>query len=380
MNTAVKLFAHAYAARDQLSASGRACLTLAAARFGTREQIDTLLRNLDNGLQRTSAAGLGDTVHWGAAQNYWRASDGAVESTALTLLALLELDPNSALIEPAANWLVLNRRSSHWSSTRDTAFAVLALNHYLKLRGDLDAAGEIELLANGQSVSRLKFSRSTLLDTGAAISIPAALLRDGTNKFQLRRLAGANPLHVTAIASSWARGDDVKPAGHLIEVGRLFERHKAEPTLIGTLRITPEALDARGGMVQAGEEVTARITLHVPNDLEYVMIEVPKPAGCEPLNPLSGWDARIVRVEKTNSKRAANSSREEGRALYREERDDRSVFFLDRIEAGTWELRFGLRAIVAGDFRALPVSAEAMYVPEITANSDARRVVIEQPE
>ena len=67
-----------------------------------------------------------------------------------------------------------------------------------------------------------------------------------------------------------------------------------------------------------------------------------------------------------------------GRPIYREERDEKSVFFLDRLEAGTWEIRFGMRAVTPGDFRALPVKVEAMYVPEIRANSDARRVRVEE--
>jgi len=29
------------------------------------------------------------------------------------------------------------------------------------------------------------------------------------------------------------------------------------------------------------------------------------------------------------------------RAIYREEHDDRSVFFIDQLAAGTWEIRFG---------------------------------------
>ena len=373
-----KRFETLFVAREKLSASGRASLALAAKTFGTPDQIAVLLRNLDNGVQRASAAGLGETVHWGTSHDFWRATDGAVESTALTLLALLELDPKNKLIEPAANWLVLNRRSAHWSSTRDTAFAILALNAYLQQVGQLDAAGEVELLVNSTSVQRVKYSRASLLDTPSTFAIPATALRGGTNTFTLRRIAGSNPVNATAFASSWARGDDVKPAGHLLNVARLFERQKAEPTLVGTLRLTSESLGSSGA-ARAGEEVTARVTLVVPNELEYVMIEVPKPAGCEPLNPLSGWDARLVRVEKRDRPQTPSQPpTDEGRPLYREERDDRSVFFLDHLEAGTWELHFGLRAVTPGDFRALPVTAEAMYVPEITANSDARRVKIER--
>ncbi len=368
-------FTAAFAERDRLSASGRAWLTLAAARFGTRDQTATLLRNLDNGVQRASAAGLGNTAFWGATRNYWRASEGAVESTAITLLALLTLDPKNPLVEPAAHWLALNRRSSHWSSTRDTALAILALNSFLVRHGNLDASGEVELLANQTPIRRIAFSPDTLLQTPTAIEVPTSSLRPGENTFTLRHTSGRNPVLATALASSWARGDSVQSAAHLIAASRTFERHKAEPTLIGELRLTPELL-APHGSARVTEQVTARITLTVPNELEYLMIEVPKPAGCEPLNPLSGWDARLVRLPTHENK--TSTTADSGRPLYREEHDNRSVFFIDRIEAGTWELRFALRAVTPGDFRALPVTASAMYVPEITANSDSRRLVIER--
>jgi uncharacterized protein YfaS (alpha-2-macroglobulin family) len=66
-----------------------------------------------------------------------------------------------------------------------------------------------------------------------------------------------------------------------------------------------------------------------------------------------------------------------GRSLYREEHPDRSVFFLHHLPAGTWELRYTLRASFAGDYRALPVVAQAMYAPVVSANTDARRLVIQ---
>jgi hypothetical protein len=144
----------------------------------------------------------------------------------------------------------------------------------------------------------------------------------------------------------------------------------------------PAAPLADGGSAITGEQVSAEVTLCVTNELEYVMVEVPKPAGCEPLNPLSGWDARLAKVEKAADPGLKDSENghekgESGRAIYREEHDDKSVFFLAHIEPGTWKIRFGLRAMTPGDFRALPVEATAMYVPEVRANSDARRVKIE---
>jgi hypothetical protein len=229
-------------------------------------------------------------------------------------------------------------------------------------------------------VRRVTLDRAALLD-GPVVSLEASLLKAGKNMIELRRVGGRSPVYGLALISAWATGEAVKPAGHLLEAGRTFDRQKARATLVGTLHFTPEPQPVVG-RANAGEQVVARVALNVPNDLEYVMVEVPKPAGCEPLNPLSGWDARLVRIGKTGTERtvggASDLDEDGGSAIYREEHDDKSVFFTDRLGAGNWEIRFGLRAVHPGHYRALPVQAEAMYAPEVRANSDARRLRIEK--
>lgn len=375
-----KAFERTFEARSSLSASGRACLLLASARgLGNPEQRAVLLRTIDNGARRVHESGLGDTVNWGRTGDYWNSMDSQVESTALTLMALLAADPKHPLIEPAVNWLALNRRSSAWENTRHTAFAILALSRYLKQTSTLAGSGEVEVLVNGQPAGRIHLAPEDLLKNASAIVVPPALLRAGNNTIQLRRLSGQAPCWLVASATSWARGDAVRPTGHLATITRGLQRQAAQPTLRGTVRLTPKALPDRGEAI-AGEQVDACITLTVPQALDYVMIEVPKPAGCEPLNPLSGWDAQLQRASKPPPKAEHQAVLAdeiiEGRAIFREETDRSSVFFLDHIDAGTWELRFGLRATTPGSYRMLPAQISAMYVPEITANSDARRVII----
>jgi len=258
---------------------------------------------------------------------------------------------------------------------------VLALARYVAICGEFEPDAAVEVVVNGQTVRRVKFTRESLLEGPTTIPLDAGSLQSGANRIELHRVSGATPVYAVALASSWAASDVVKPAGHLVAVERGFVREKAQATLMGTLKITPEPMPD-GGPAVAGEQVSAEVTLCVTNELEYVMVEVPKPAGCEPLNPLSGWDAQLTKVETGTSpdlKEDDNGrgKRESGRAIYREEHDDKSVFFLAHIEPGTWKIRFGLRATTPGDFRALPVEATAMYVPEVRANSDARRVRIE---
>ena len=50
------------------------------------------------------------------------------------------------------------------------------------------------------------------------------------------------------------------------------------------------------------------------------------------------------------------------------------ALFVDKMPQGTWEIRYEMRAEVPGEFHALPVMAQAMYVPEIRGNGREVRV------
>lgn len=367
-------FESLYAARESLAPAGRAGLLIASKVFGTAEQRAVLLRNLENGANRVRDDAYGDTVHWGRLSGSWFPENSAVEATALTLLALQEIDPQHPDIPAAAHWLVLNRRSGHWTNTRDTALAVLALSRTLVRAADSAATQEVELLLNGQPLKRLTINRQTLLSPDLVLTLDPAALRPGENEIALRRVRGDSPLYAVALASAWTASNAVTPHGHLASADRIFVRKATRPTLLRTLEVSPTLL-ADGGAAIVAENVTAHVRLNFPHALSYVMIEVPKPAGFEPVNPLSAWDARLVTVA-TEAHPGSTDTDGPARLVYREEHDGKSVFFIRSVAAGTSELRFDLRAIHPGDYRALPVYVEAMYVPEVRANSDARRIRI----
>jgi len=55
---------------------------------------------------------------------------------------------------------------------------------------------------------------------------------------------------------------------------------------------------------------------------------------------------------------------------YMEFRDNRVVFFVDRLARGKHSVAYRMRAEIPGRFSALPTKGWAMYAPELKANSD----------
>lgn len=362
-------FERCMAEREQLPASGRACLALASVAFGSEADRALLLRNLENGALRSGATGQGESAQWGVGQGYWRAEDGAVESTALTLLALLRLEHTNPLCPAAARWLVLNRRSDGWTNTRDTAFAVLALTGYLSRREIGNLGADVTVLVNGRPATNVRLGSNSLLDGPNRLTIAPSLLHSGLNTITLRRISGKGPVYALALASAWATGDDVRPHAYVLAVDRAAKHFEARSTVAGNLVVIPETLAQ--APVKTGEQVEIAVRLKTPHDLEYVKVEIPKPAGCEPVNPLSAWDVTLEPAVPVGH--AAPT-----RLLYRAQYDDRAVVFIDHLPAGEWILRLHLRAVLAGDFRLLPAQAQAMYAPEICGNSNSQRMQINE--
>ncbi|MEO7412900.1 MAG: alpha-2-macroglobulin family protein [Opitutaceae bacterium] len=367
-------FAQLYAQRSTLGPAGLALLAQSAHSLRRDQESGVLRRNLNDGVTRATTAEFGKTAHWGKFSNYFDGLDGAVESTALCLQALLALDPKDETVDAAAAWLLLNRQSGRWNNTRDTALALLALSDYARARGETSARGGYRLTLNGRVLAEKRFDRTSVL-APITLQVAATALQAGGNQILLERTGGDSPCYLIATARSWAQAESTIAAGSYLKVSREFVRIAEKDTVIGIPLSESQLLPADGAVVFNHERVECRLTLEVPHDLDYVILESPKPGGCEPINALSGWDASLRRSGTEVGNNSADRATP-GHPIYREEHDDQSVFFLSHLPAGRWEIRYTMRALFAGDFRALPATAAAIYVPVIAANTDARRIQI----
>lgn len=61
-------------------------------------------------------------------------------------------------------------------------------------------------------------------------------------------------------------------------------------------------------------------------------------------------------------------------------RDEKVCFFVRQLTRGKHSLTYRLRAEIPGKFSALPATADAMYAPELKANSDEMKIEIHDRE
>ncbi len=404
-----KAFDDAYANRERLTAYSRALLALAAHDLGDAASAQVLVRNLEDGVQidRTpdqsvlvrggsSATETMATAHWGEDRFWWHWYDGPVETTSFALQALVAVDPKNALIEPVMNWLVKNRRGAQWNNTRDTAIALLGLNDYMRTSGELKGDIGYELSVNGHAIASKTVTPAGILGAPSRFVIDPAFTHDGVNEITIRRTRGNGdaPLYFSAEARFVSLEEPVKAAGNEIYVRRDYFKLVPHPTLLkGIVYETVPLPD--GGSVESGDRVEVVLTVESKNDYDYLLFEDLKPAGLEAIALQSGepLDARELRSgtvtrkfvdsptppgeQPTVTQRDASADLTGRTAwIYQELRDRKVAMFLDHLPQGIWEIRYTLRAEVPGAFHALPLLAQAMYVPEIRANGDEVRIEV----
>ncbi|HSK01316.1 MAG TPA: MG2 domain-containing protein [Kofleriaceae bacterium] len=303
-------------------------------------------------LQKVIAAGI--TVRDGRATVSERSSydhapymSSDVRAAAMTLAALLEVEPQSPLIDPLAAGLKAARdRTGAWGSTQENLWSLVALAQY----GRRSAGGDttVTITAGGKQLAR-------------------------------RKLAGGGVATITASLGALA-GDDLQIStdhGGVISARVTEARVDAGATVANGFAIARRYTDAAGKEVTsfaAGDVVTVKLTVTADQARRWVALVDPIPAGFEVMNPklAAGGVAQPAAG-------AASSRPSYWRSVawdHQEMRDDRVLWFADHMRAGTFELEYQARATIDGTFTAMPATIEAMYEPELRARTARARVTV----
>ncbi|MGB2011741.1 MAG: hypothetical protein ACPHYF_09465, partial [Akkermansiaceae bacterium] len=113
-----------------------------------------------------------------------------------------------------------------------------------------------------------------------------------------------------------------------------------------------------GDTLTSGDLVEVELHIHSKNDYEYLMFNDWKPAGLEAVEVRSGYIG----------------AQQSGMHAYMEMRNEKTSFFVRQLARGSHSVKYRLRAEIPGSFSALPTMAEAMYAPELKANSDEMKI------
>lgn len=358
--------------KNQLPVYAKSLTGIACHLVKEHKKRDTLVRNIMQFLvydeeNQSAHLKLGNGGYWWC----WYGSEMEAHAWFLKLLAATQ--PDTKETRGLVKYLINNRKhATYWNSTRDTAYCIEAIADYLRASGENNPNAEITVRVDGKIIKTVSITKQNLFSYDNKVVIVGDALSTGDHQIQISRKSQgpkASPIYTNAYLTVFTKQDMIQKAGLEVKVDRSYyklERVDAAENIAGDhgqvvqhkvekyKRIPLKSDD----LLASGDLVEVELHIHSKNDYEYLLFNDWKPAGFEAVDLRSGY---------TNN----------GIGAYMELKHEKTCFFVRRLSRGEHSLKYRLRAEIPGRFSALPTQVEAMYAPELKANSNEIKLRIQ---
>jgi len=287
---------------------------------------------------------------------YWKYDRGyywyqlPIETHAMMIEVFDVVANDAKAVDDLKVWLLKNKQTNHWKTTKATTSAVYALlsrgsNWLLQ-----DALVEISLGGKKINTERLKPEPGTgyIKTSWDGKEVMASM-----GKVEVK-----NPNDVVAWgAIYWQYFEQLDKITTFEETPLTIKKQLflEENTDAGP-KITPVTDKTK---LKPGDKLKVRIELRVDRSMEYVHMKDMRASGFEPMNTISSykWQAGLGYYEST--------------------RDASTNFFFSRLPKGTHVFEYPLRVNHKGDFSNGITTVQCMYAPEFSSHSEGVRVSVD---
>ncbi len=280
-----------------------------------------------------------------------------VRTTAIALSAYSQIQPRSELIPGMVRWLMAQRRSQGWGTTNETSFAILGLTDHLLTTSYSEAAANTSytVQVNGQTVASGTLGRG---EPAVSLTIPLEALQTGENEVVLTQ-SGSGQLYYVLNGRMFVPRGEIEAAGSVTVIRRYLDGETGEPLQT----------------IEAGQLVQIRLTVDLPDQGSYIIIEDNLPGGLEALNEGLATTSHIADAYAEPAYHWQQLGYN-----YKEVFGDRVSFFVTEMDPRPLTITYYARATQTGSFTAMPTEVYAMYDAAVWGRSASDQIVIESPE
>lgn len=289
---------------------------------------------------------------------YWKSNENAgwywyqapVETQALLIEAFNEVANDNKSVDEMKVWLLKQKQTTSWKSTKATAEACYAL--LLQGKDWLKSDKLVEVKMNKVIIDPIKLNATVEPGTGYyKVKWTGDEIKPEMAKIELKK-TDKGPAYG---AVYWQYFEDLdKITGATTALQLTKKLFKEENTNEGKKLITITDKTP----LQVGDVVKVRIELKTDRNLEYVHMKDMRAAGFEPSNVLSQYKYQ------------------DGLGYYESTKDVATHFFMDWVQKGVYVFEYSMRATIAGNFSNGITLIESMYAPEFKSHSKGERVTI----
>ncbi|RZJ79745.1 MAG: alpha-2-macroglobulin, partial [Flavobacterium sp.] len=290
-------------------------------------------------------------MYWAKNTNGWWWYQSPIETQALLIEAFDEVAADTKAVEEMKIWLLKNKQTNDWKTTKATAAACYAL--LMKGYDILSENKEPEIKIGNQTLADLGFADSPKeAGTGyQKININGADIKPEMAKIEIKN----NNQSIAWGALYWQyfeQLDKITPANTGVKIKKqLFIQNT---TIKGNL-LTPLIPT---NVLKPGDLLKVRIEIYSDRDMEYVHLKDMRSSSFEPVNVISRYKYQ------------------DGLGYYESTKDASTNFFISYLRKGTYVFEYELRVTHSGNFSNGITTLQCMYAPELSTHSEGVRVMV----
>ncbi len=290
-------------------------------------------------------------MYWKENTASWYWYQAPIETQALLIEAFGEIENDTKTIDNLKVWLLKNKQTNQWSTTKSTAEAVYAL----LLQGSdwLSVSDAVNVTLGGQTIAPEKLE-NTQVEAGTGYFKTSW----NTNEIQpkmaeVRLEKKGNGIAWGALYWQYFEDlDKITSAKTPLQLKKKLFLKKNTDTGEKISEITETT------NLKVGDLVRVRIELRSDRDMEFIHMKDMRAAGFEPVNVISSYKWQ------------------DGLGYYESTKDASTNFFFDHLPKGVYVFEYDVRVNNAGNFSNGITTIQSMYAPEFSSHSEGVRVEV----
>ncbi len=325
-------------------------LALSLKRFDKAETPNKIVASLKETSLNSDEMGM----YWKYGTGYWW-YQLPIETHALMIEVFDEVAKDAQAVDDLKVWLLKNKQTNRWKTTKATAAAVYVLLN----SGDnwlLDDTPVNISLGNGSHDQEIKDAQAHA-EAGTGY-FKVSWDKEKVSK-DMAKITVDNPNNVvTWGAVYWQYFEDLDKITFFEDTPLKLKKQIFKEVNSPTGPKLTEVKD--GTKLVPGDKLKIRIELRVDRTMEYAHMKDMRASGFEPINVLSQYKWQ------------------DGLGYYESTGDVATNFFFDYLPKGTYVFEYPVRVIHFGDFSNGITTIQSMYAPEFSSHSEGVRVKVER--
>ena len=330
----------------KLSLYEKGLAALILNRFGDTKTAKIILESLKETASNDQDSGM----YWIENKSGWYWYQAPIEIQALLIEAFAEIDNDIKSVDAMKVWLLKNRQTTNWATTKATTEAVYAL----LMRGTnwLSVKDNTIFKIGNEKITTKKLSEN---QKEAETGYLKLIWKANEIKKEMATIVVENKSKVPGFGGAyWQYFEDLDKIKNdnkdVLSVSK--ELYIKKNTAKGAVleKITSN------NILNIGDLLTVRLIISSKEDMEFVHLKDMRASCFEPIDVISEYQYKF------------------GLAYYMSTKDAATHLFFDNINKGTYVLEYEIRVNNAGEFSNGITTIQSMYAPEFSSHTKGIRI------